>query len=505
MAFEGYGPNHCSCQLAHNYPFAFGPRVGLAYQVLPKTVLRFGAGVAYYNTTDNGLTSYSTGSEYTYSSPSYGNPAYLMKNGLPYQITWPNFNVGQFPLPGTTSAPPQQIDQNAGRPARQFQWSLGVQREIAPNLMVEAAYVGNRGAWWNAPFPEGINTLTPQILAAHGLSLNNATDLQLLASPISSPLAVAMGFSTPPYTGFPSGATVAQSLRPFPQFGSIANMHWAPLGDTWYNSLQVKATKRLSRGFSFGSSFTWSKNEDIGVEEGISQGGPVFAATNDVFNRQQNKYLSGYDQPFMFVFSGNYTTPRLTLSGLPGNKPLSWIARDWQVGAVLRYATGLPIMSPIATNGLSQILFLATGATGAEGGTFMDRVPGQPLFKQNLNCGCFNPNTTFVLNPAAWANPPAGQFGTAAAYYSDYRYQRRPVENLSLGRAFRIREKATLQVRAEFTNIFNRTEVNNPTSTNALATQTRANGQTTAGFGYINNGTTFSAPRQGQLVARIQF
>ncbi|MBV8903726.1 MAG: hypothetical protein JOZ22_08825 [Acidobacteriia bacterium] len=45
----------------------------------------------------------------------------------------------------------------------------------------------------------------------------------------------------------------------------------------------------------------------------------------------------------------------------------------------------------------------------------------------------------------------------------------------------------------------------NPTATNALATQNANNGQTTAGFGYINTGTTFSAPRQGQLVARFQF
>ena len=142
--------------------------------------------------------------------------------------------------------------------------------------MVEAAYVGNRGVWWSAPFLVGLNDLTPQILAAHGLSLNNATDLQLLASPISSSLAASMGFSTPPYPGFPSGASVAQSLRPFPQFGSIANMHWAPLGDTWYNSLQLKATKRFSHGFDFLTSFTWAKQETIGVEESISQGGPVF-------------------------------------------------------------------------------------------------------------------------------------------------------------------------------------------------------------------------------------
>jgi hypothetical protein len=63
-----------------------------------------------------------------------------------------------------------------------------------------------------------------------------------------------------------------------------------------------------------------------------------------------------------------------------------------------------------------------------------------------------------------------------------------------------------LQIRAEFTNIFNRTQINNPTVTNAFATQTtNAAGQTTAGFGYVNTGTTFGAPRQGTLVARFQF
>jgi hypothetical protein len=265
--------------------------------------------------------------------------------------------------------------------------------------------------------------------------------------------------------------------------------------------LQTKATQRFSHGLALGSSFTWSKQEDIGTEEDWSSGGPVTPATNDILNHNQNKYLSGYDQPFLFVFSGTYTTP-----GLKWNKVLSWVARDWQIGALLRYASGEPIMSPYATNGLVSQLFLNTGPVSTQGGTFMDRVPGVPLLTENLNCHCFNPNKTFVLNPAAWVNPAPGQWGTAAGYYSDYRYQRRPVENMSLARVFRIKERASVQIRAEFTNIFNRTEVNNPTSGNALATQTaNAAGQTTAGFGFINNGTTFSAPRQGTLVARFSF
>ncbi len=496
----------CHCHMAHNYPFAFGPRLGIAYQVLPKTVLRGGIGISYYKTDDNNYLSLSTGSQEPYATSSYGNPAYYMRNGLPFNITWPNFNPGIVPLPGETTSPSEQFDQNAGRPARTLQWSLGVQREVSRDLVVEAAWVANRGVWWNAPFIINPNILTPQILAAHGLSLNNPADLQLLAAPINSAIAAARGFSTPPYSGFPLTATVAQSLRPFPQFGGLTNFHYAPDGDTWYNSLQAKATKRVSHGLDFLSSFTWSKQEMIGVEENFANSGPIFPATNDIQNRQQNKYLSGFDQPFLFTLAANYTTPRLTGS-FTGGKVLSWIARDWTLGAVLRYSSGLPIESPIAQNGLSAILFRGTGPAGTTGGTFFDRVPGVPLFTDNLNCHCFDPNKTFVLNPAAWVDPPAGQFGTAAGYYDDYRYQRHPVENMSLGRIFRIKEHDSLQIRAEFTNIFNRAGLNNPVSTNALATQTASNGQTTAGFGYISTAatTTTPLPRQGQLVARFQF
>ena len=150
-------------------------------------------------------------------------------------------------------------------------------------------------------------------------------------------------------------ATVAQALRPFPQFSGITNMHWAPDGNTWYDSLQTKFTQRASHGLDFQSSFTWSKALARGTEGDISTLSPVTPATNDVFNRPQNKYLSGLDQPFLLVFAGNYTTPKLTGPGLLGNKAVSWIARDWQLGSVLRYGSGLPILSPIASNGLSAI------------------------------------------------------------------------------------------------------------------------------------------------------
>ncbi|HEY4360994.1 MAG TPA: TonB-dependent receptor [Bryobacteraceae bacterium] len=506
VAFDGSGVGHCNCSIAHNYPYAYGPRLGLAYQITPKTVLRAGGGISYFKTTDNGLNSFSTGSQYIYTAPTFGSPAYTLQAGVPYQITWPNLDPGQVPLKGTIASPSQQIDPHAGRPARILQWSFGVQRELMRDLVAEATYVGNRGAWWSSAYIICPNCIDQATLDHYGLSLNSADDLKLLGSPLNSSTAIQRGFSNPPYSTFPLTSFVSQSLRPFPQFSNITNMHWSPDGDSWYNSLQTKLTKRFSHGLDAQGSFTWSKAFAMGTEGDISTLSPVTPATNDVFNRSQNRYLSGLNQPLLLVVAGNYTTPKVSGHGVLGNKVVSWIARDWQIGTVLRYGSGLPILSPLATNGLSQLLFRGTGAVGTTGGTFMSRVPGQSLYLQDLNCHCFNPNTSFVLNPAAWSNPAPGQWGTAAGYYTDYRYERRPGESMSMGRNFRIKEKANLQVRAEFTNVFNRTEVNNPTSTNALATQTRNSaGQTTAGFGFVNTATVAAAPRSGQLVARFTF
>jgi hypothetical protein len=123
-----------------------------------------------------------------------------------------------------------------------------------------------------------------------------------------------------------------------------------------------------------------------------------------------------------------------------------------------------------------------------------------------MNCtSCFDLNQDFVLNPDAWSDPPAGQFGYSAAYYNDYRSRRAPSENMNLGRTFPIMEKASLNIRIEFTNVFNRIRVPGPSSSNAQATQrTDANGKPTSGFGYINTGPG-STGRMGLIVARFQF
>ena len=497
--FDGFLPGRCQCNFASNYPFAIGPRLGAAYQITSKTVFRAGIGLVYAKTAayDN-LTI--IGNDQSLTGPGQFIPALYLKNGVTVPTTWPNLDPGQFPTPGTVSAPANyaNIDPNAGRPARQLQWSIGLQREIHKDLVVEATYVGNRGAWWLAPNMVAYNAITPQLLASYGLDINNAADRTLLQSNILSPAVIAKGFKLP-YATFPTAQTLDQALRPFPQFGSIGGMY-SPLGDTWYNSLQVKATKRVSHGLDASYSFTWQKSETIGAEASgliVSGGQPV--QTNDIFNRQNNKYLSGFDQPLVSQIAINYQVPKWREGKNFAGKALSWLQRDWTLGTFLSYRSGTPIRVPAANSGLNNFL--------QQGASFANRVPGQPLFLADLNCLCFDPSKTIVLNPKAWADPAAGQWGTSAAYYGDYRFQRRPAENFNIGRTFRFTEKVSLNVRAEFNNMFNRLEMPNPSSTNATtATQTDTLGRYTAGFGFINTtGGTASLPRQGQLIGRITF
>jgi hypothetical protein len=191
-----------------------------------------------------------------------------------------------------------------------------------------------------------------------------------------------------------------------------------------------------------------------------------------------------------------------------GNSHFSRSAHDWNLAPYAQYASGLPIEVPLAQNNLNSLLLRNSSTL-----SFANRVPGVPLFTENLNCRRFGPNKVFVLNPAAWIQPATGPWGTSAAYYSDYRYQRVPVENFGIGRTLRFKERASLNVRAEFINIFNRTRLNLPVSTNALATHTRnAVGQPTGGFGWITTAFGSTGPsdvwqfqRTGTLVARIRF
>jgi hypothetical protein len=511
VAFEGNGPGRCDCTFANSYKFAFGPRIGVAYQITPKTVFRAGWGVVYAGTTDaNGATQGGLSAPEAVDANRFGDPIVTLGTGIPSSLVrpFPNMDPGQYPTRGLIQSPLVWYDQNAGRPARQVQWSIGLQREIGANLVVEAAYVGNRGAWWYAPGLIDVNAQTPERLATFGLDVTKTADQAILRAPIGS-TAAGRFQNQLPYAGFPTTQTVAQALRPFPQFNSI-NALWSPIGRTWYDSLQVKATKRLSRGLTLTSVFTWQRSLLSGSPSNPVVPGTGGVAVNDVFNRKLNKALSPFDQPLVFNIAATYTVPKWINSDAAGLKAASWITRDWALNVFMAYSSGLPILAPTAQTNLNNLL-LRNNTTANTG--YANRVEGKPLFLQDLNCNCYDPNKEFVLNPAAWQDPAPGTFGNSAAYYNDYRYQRRPQENVGVGRIFRFARdgRMSFNIRAEWTNIFNRAQIPSPAAanvSNARLSQTRNNaGVPTAGFGFINTSVAPTIPtsRQGQIVGRITF
>ncbi len=173
--------------------------------------------------------------------------------------------------------------------SRVNQFSIGFQREITPNLVVEASYVANRAVWLGA-LPAEValwvifsSQTSPQTYAQYGLYPypgtgpcssggggvcasttynNNNNDRNLLTQPLGSAAVqsalAAHGFPNfSPYPKFPSGSSLQSALYPFPQFGNIT-VSGSPTGNSKYDSLQIKATKRLSHGLQKPpGAFTW--------------------------------------------------------------------------------------------------------------------------------------------------------------------------------------------------------------------------------------------------------
>jgi len=502
--FEGDGPGRCGCNLSQNYGLALGPRFGLAYQFDPKTVFRGGIGVTYAPYT-GGRIAGAPGANQTVNAPGIGDPAMILSGGFtnvvngvatPFRPVWPDIRPGLYPALGTITGAPTVFDQNGGRPARQLQWSLGVQREISRDLAIDVSYVANRGVWWRSNTLTNLNVYSQDFLKSkYNLDITNQADRAILSAQVGS-VAAGRFQNQLPYPGFSPSNSVAQSLRPFPQFGNLQGA--GPLGDTWYDSLQAKATKRFSHGLDASYTFTWAKELQLGADND-GGGGQI----NDILNRDTNKQLSSFSRPLVSILAVNYTLPKWGK-----NKWLRYAVADWNLASSLQYASGQPIQVPATAQASSNLLGSFLRGTRAE------RIPGVPLFLADINCHCFDPAQTQVLNPAAWKDPTPGTFSSTAAYYDDYRYRRVPRESFSFGRTFRIKENVTFSARVEFTNAFNRVNIHNTNYvtagySTAISTISAPNGLkvNNGGFGAIQTLPTNAiiGERSGLLVGRFQF
>jgi Carboxypeptidase regulatory-like domain/TonB dependent receptor len=494
------------------YYKAFGPRVGFAYSINSKTVLRGGYGI-YYEALREGSFADQDGLGF------FNSQTVNITNGGPTQID--NGITHLFPYSGPFTPQGQNgsngviyVPANTGRPPNIQTWNLDVQRQVMNNLMASIAYVGSKGTHLPA-YNVLPNQVNPKYLALGGELTMPATCL----AAGTCPNAVAMGV-TLPYPGFTGN--INQALRPFPQYGDFnqEDNSFSPdrSGNSTYHAMQLQVNKRVSQGLSFLVSYTVSKN----ITDADSQGPGVsgFIGTNSFigqnsYDRKAEKAVSQLDTPQSLVASFFYELPfgrgkRYLNEGGAVNK----VAGGWYVSGILTYHSGLPTEVYGNCQGTAgQVLFGGCEITGA--GARVNIVPGLP----QTNKSNFNPTTEPFWNPAAFT--PAANcavvvpctFGNEPRSLSTARGFAGEDEDITIGKKTGIiGEKVNLDFRASFFNIFNRHIFN--TSSNvfgpSLQTPFQAPGSSpgcpgplACGFGAITS--TSNSPRVIQFGLRMTY
>jgi hypothetical protein len=435
----------------------FGPRLGIAYRLTDRTVLRSGYGLIWQE--QAGITTPFTIPQFpfiqtvTQRSLDGVTPAFTLSAG-------PNVR----PIPHTPDAGLGQgvfsVDRDLGSGYAQ-QWNLAIQREIAGNLVAEVAYAGSKITHVGIP-DTNINQLTAEQLA-QGNSL-----LQQAPNPFFGqiPRSFSLGDPTIPR---------AQLLRPFPRFTAVS-LYRNNVGATSYHALQAKLEKRLSRGLAFLVSYTRSKLiDDAGqVFDQTIQTAPVgnFPVA-DSFNRALERDVSTGDIPNVFVTSFTYELPvgkgpRFNLSGVADK-----LLGGWNINGAILLQSGLPFPVTQITN------FNAFAGFGTQ----------RPNVLRNPNLPADERSTGRWFDTSAFTVAPQFTLGNSS---------RNPVR----GPGYRTAEIAFIK-RTYFGEVINfefRTEIFNLTNTPPLANPNGVVGN--AAFGTI---TSAGDPRVIQFGLKLHF
>jgi hypothetical protein len=401
----------------------FGPRVGIAYQLSRKTVLRGGYAIYYLprNVQGNGDGAVEAFRTTTMLASIDGlTPTNRLNNPYPTGIL-PALN-DRDPLAnvGSTIAAPTRAYKN---PYSQT-WSMGVQQELPGKLVLDVHYWGNKGTHllttWNS------NQLPDQFLAL-GNRLNDQ---------VPNPF---FGLIT---TGTLTSQTISrrQSLLPYPQYagdGGVTQV-FVPVANSTYEAGTIQVERRLSNMFTFLAVYTRSKAIDD------------VRTPMDTYNRRLEKALSGFDAPNQFVLSSVYSLPfgRGRAAGGSWSKATDTILGGWELSGIIRVQSGAPVsVGRIINNGQSAKLD--------------------------------DPTIDRWFNTSVFSNVPAFTFGNTGPLLPDVRTGALRNVDAVMAKKFSVSIKdrlVTTEFRAEFFNLFNHPQFAAPNGT----VSSQAFGQVTA-------------------------
>jgi hypothetical protein len=343
------------------------------------------------------------------------------------------------------------------------QLNLTIQREMFAQWVFSASYAGNRGV--HIPGSNyNLNQLDPKYYLEYGLGLQN-----LVTNPFYGQIA----------SGGVSGPTVsrAQMLLPYPDYGSVMTMANHGNSST-YHSLQFTVEKRYSRGISALFSYTGGKLIDESYSSAGSSG-----ETGDFrygrINRRIDRAIDQNDVSQRAVASGVFELPFGKGRRYASDSPavLDALIGGWQANTITTIQTGTPLIIRGANNFALN---------------YPNVLKDPTLYGENRGVSKW-------FDTSAFANPPDFYIGNAPRTMPNTRGPGMVQMDLSAFKTYRIKEKATVEFRAEAFNVLNHVNLNNPGTT---FSPNRQGVNTNASFGVI---TSSMKARSVQLGLRLTF
>ncbi|MBI3207757.1 MAG: TonB-dependent receptor [Candidatus Solibacter usitatus] len=426
----------------------FQPRAGVAYQIGPKTVFRGGYGLSYLPTFDTGgNTGFSVVTSYVSSVDNGVTPSGKVSNPFPDgYLNAAGRSQGLATLVGNGYS----YGYNSRAVPYVHQYSAGFQHELAGRILIDASYVGSRTSALQTS--KGINEISTQQLSLGTIELNRQ-----VTNPFQGRL---------PGTAF-NGTTVPQRqlMRPFPQFTGITqNLH--TIGTSWFESLQLRVEKRMSRGVHFLASYTISKGlEAVG-----------YLNSQDSFGSLA-KVITGVDAPHRLVMSGGWELPFFKGQRNVAGQFLG----GWSFTGIATIQSGQPIGTP----------------GGAYSSGISAAVDGQSLNRWfnpcTLNTAGVRQNCLGAGDPVAFIQQPPDTLRVLSTRFPEIRNRREPIVDFSVFKTFLIRESLRVQFRAESFNLLNTPWFGNPNTTLG-----------SSNFGVVTPAQS-NDPRNVQLALRLMF
>ena len=423
------------------------PRIGLAYQIDPNTVLRSGYGIYFDTLGVDRFIPIQTG--FSQTTPMQAS----RDSGVTYISTLAN------PFPNGLIAPlgpAGGLATNLGQSIQAFdpdlkaaysqRWSFGLQRSLPAQFMVDLSYVANRST--NIGATRQINSTPAQYLSTLPVRDQKTIDYLTAQSPN-------------PFSGLNSvyGSQISRAnlLRPRPQFGDMSISQ--PVGYSWYHSLQARGEKRFSQGYTLQVGYTYSKF--MQAIEFLNPTDPI-----------PSEGISDMDRPHVFTLSGLWELPfgrgRRHGNSLPA--PVEFVLGGWQIDASVVRQAGAPLaFGNIIFNGDLKDISLPKGERSVD--RWFNTEAG---FEKNSKLQLANNIRAFPLR------------------LSGARADGQATWNFSLLKNFRIRERLRTQFRVEAYNAWNHSSFDVPNRT-----------PTSTAFGTVTN--TLSEPRGFQFALKMTF